>query len=992
MRIVLLLAIVLSVVTPPEAQFRLRQRPPAASSSPITANEHPRLGFCLNSYGGACQTRAALLNKINASTTGFSFRLRAQENIAFIDSKWASIIKLSGCTQANPTVCTSADENHGINTNDTVYLWTNGTPNLTNTTSGHVATKISDTTFSVPVTVTVAATEGWVGVPAGGFAAPPADEVAMMMTFYAQMLTAGSITGASPAHSAAGYGEKGVGGKLVLMGMRTPPGYRNETYFYNWEDHVTYDWGFPWATTTAKSTMATFIKDQVATDYWTGGVVWNNGTIPTLGYVLVGAAAMAGDGFQDAWATSTLALFASKVCCDDTSYVRSWSAFGNFEEASIIEGTNYYAYAIVAAMMHPELYRTAQAIPKATFYNAASYAHSINAVKYYVYSTEPWGAAQTGHVDNIQRCLTRSHYAYTWREGTCPSEVLRISPMLSAGIVGFVDTTLQGVGIWYQEHRTIYNSEPGYGGNNINGGYAWINAMVAVDPTVAAITPAAAGFSNIWHGGGNYHVYREHLTNDNTYLLWYYTPKYTTGTARGREASHPTDHFTVSRKGPQIIIRGDNSHTGGTVGNRNTQCAVRADRTRRDTYGKAGGDPVPLDDMGCPRNAEGVPVVLDSSDFTLTGATYRDDVQVADEDVANGRTVSFVYSDVTSAYATSATATTINPASVSKKVTRMFIWRGASEGDPLSIVRQDFMTLTSGTTYRRVFNLNTAGEPTYNASGTVAGPSLPNGDNAASTTCHTTQTDASIITAINVGGVGSNYAYNGKTVATILWPIAANRAVYKAGGPNQSGKKWFCDDGNPVGDCHAGHVDNSCENVDWSGLRHSTVNEISKLGGGATSGNVTGPGPGQNLDYTAYASDDTGYYHSEIWDTSTTASGDHVLCYEIGDSTLSPKPCSVGTSLTNVRVAIHGPQISVFSEDGDEGLTSSQWTMALTNSTTYMMGIASHTGSRTVSCTNVTSFTQLDPTDTSSPYDFSVEKLTFFSFTTTSTSVVCTVS
>ena len=978
-----------------QTKIRIRLGSQVSVPSPITANEHPRLLFCENDYSGACLTRAALHSRIDGDAF---LRARLDEVTTWADDRYGYVLKITGCTVANPTVCTT-DISHGLSDGTFVYFAgsTGYTPNLNNGLTGYYVDSLSATTvalysnvgLSSGINVTVAGTEGFISSSAG-VGGQLFDELAMRFAFLAQMLTVGPLTGVTNTYTNAQYGERAIGAFLLVNQARATgsdacSGYSQTIGTYDHMLVFVYDWAFDWATTSQKTCMAQIFQNHDVTNGWNETNMWASQYQNQRIAVLVMAAALAGDGFEDAWADSIIAQFDEKACCDDESTVKSWSAHGGGTSSSIIEGTAYFSYSIVGHITLPEAWRTAYAIPKATFYNTTDYATGVYLPYFALATTQPWGVTNSGMIDNKQRATIRSWYATIWRENSNPDEIFRSSNEISAGVYGFLDPTAASYARWFQENRTIINSETGYSGNSIIGGHHWVSIMIMGDRSITAVEPPTS--LNTMHLGDNLHAFREDIIDDDGYAILFYTPEYTTGAARGREASVGAGHFTIDRKGSQVITRGWTSHTGGDVTGFNYQCFPRQDRVRRDTFPTGSL----LDDGGCRRGAEGIPTVYDSSDFSATGAKYLTSLRTSDGVPASGRRVDYVHADVTDAYPTSATTTTANPTVVSAAKIDFLVIRGASFGDPVRIARRDFATLTDPTTYEAVYFVNLAGEPTYNESSTTAGPSRANGVNAATTHCRTTMNGATQISSSNTVGSGSNYTNNGGMRVNILWPTS--KTVIKAGGPNESGKMFYSS-------THAsGATDNSCEIVDHSGLRFHNVDDISKLGGGSTSGNNTGgSGGGHNLDYTVYGAADSGTYYTEIIRTDGVASGNFYLTWEVGDDGFTPRTVAALTSLTNVIGHVEtsgtGRYIVVMSDSGSVSLTSGNFTAGVDNSTAYTLVITgmNPSSSRGVSCTNTTSFTQIDPTDTSSPFTFDSAGVGVFTFTSSSTSVVCTIT
>jgi hypothetical protein len=708
--------------------------------------------------------------------------------------------------------------------------------------------------------------------------------------FLSQILSVGPIVGASPQHTAPEYGRRAADMAMALLqvlidGGLDPP-YEQEAAYPAFLSPLAYDWAWSAFTPAERARFAAYMKASEVTSWREGSGLFQGSATTMTHYMMLCAAALANEGNRDdAFWQDVLDSFPRRVMPDPTGTIRSWSAHGGFTGGAITEGTSYMGYTHFGGLQAAESYRTAFGLSKTDFYDRATMTQYWAMPRLMASLVMPYSRPARSWPGGRYRWTLRGNYSHTGPEGQNLENQIAHEFANAAGVLGFLDRQMAGLGMWLQNERTTLNHVTGSGfGAGSSAFSGWMIRAVLSDETIAPLSPADAGVSLSEHFATGPHVYRESLTEDGGWMWVLHTPKWSTGAASGRQPSHMAGHRDIQRKGPQVIMRGNVSHQGAPSGFTRPQFPPVV-RVRRDAASLRVGGGL-ADDVGDVRGATigQLARIADSTHFIVNGvADFLGELRTADADLSQGRDVDYVYADLTKAYYwADHVSNEINPKVVNQMVTEMVGFRGPP-GSPLRLISRDRWEIVPDKVgvNEAIFNINLSTPPSVlGGSIGVPGP-VRNG----SADCHTTYGAADRIEAVNRVG-----DYDGSTAVTILSP--AQREVIRAGGPSPSGRMYYSENG------QQDDPRNSCEFMDATGFRFRPV------------------GLPNYRTYTEPDAPEVGQYRIEVRDTSRGGAGQFLFCWEVGDAGISHASCAALGPVSAPVGARWGDRAVVFLEGG----------------------------------------------------------------------------
>lgn len=616
---------------------------------------------------------------------------------------------------------------------------------------------------------------------------------------------------------------------------------------------ISYDWLHAAMTSGERATISAWLISSVDTgspSVEVPGNPFNSQVVVKRCLKILTALAAAGDGTDETWCTATLAKW-DDYFRSDASHARAESQLGG-DEGDTGQGTLYgWAYSWPVSLFAEEGYRTAYNISRSTHYLDADARYLKTTMRAMAHISLPHAPSDGTKPGGYRYTMWRGPYA-GWRTWTADEHRLTL-PMLRAAYDG-VDQDAANLAQWLITNRTGVNT----------GVVDYVLSCLIGSKSVTAESPSTIGLSPIEACTSGRFMFRpqwEANGADGTPLVTFTAAKW--GEAGAAGTMYYNGHFTVDRKGPQIITRGSatSGHEYHYQGNRNTLAfpdrTITAPRSAYDTHGTVrwNGDSSSVADW------------VEDSVFDYLGDATRSRLS---------GDVSYVLADLTRSYDMGGTtqfgsSTTDNPPRVTKVVRHFIYFHPATPGtDSERILVFDRYTLTS-TDFTPTFMLGTAGVPIVDGTETANSPSR-NGTGHG----HWSYAGATTITASNTAQ-GSD----GLTVVTCLLPTS--RTIVKAGGPNESGAWWQT----------SGTL--SCEFIDLYGERHARYGDIST---------------GSEMELYA------GRYHVQVSPSSVATDGVFAHAIEVGDSSMTPATVHAITGSGWGGGGI-GSRLGVFGLDGE---------------------------------------------------------------------------
>jgi hypothetical protein len=953
--------------------------------SPISDNARPRMGVtetAKGKYNADTMTVAEWEDKVD----GYSHLRRIfAEAVAELDTTAATDVArdISCTTGVTPAVCTWTG--HGMATSATgvhngYYL----------VFAGHTSTPSLNSNYVMPYGVTANTFEIY-SYPAGTaitLTANTADGVvtylspdrtrerAMIYGAIYQLATAGTLRNeADSANVTLGLGSAAAYGDKCVDLLRVQP---NQTLFGDGQNFSNEGlsqftpWALDWcwnrfASNADAYVICDFLGNSTGSSHYGDSHEFKGSRVNIQGYLLNAAVACAntGDVTRDAFWQGILDKMTVWRYGSTTAFVDALKAYNGGVDSVMFEADSYSDYNFAPFWPGVAAYRIGMGHTLDSFYGT-----DPTDWGYYVYSSrmlwlrsKPYAMTGSTQTNGYTRGFLRLHYGgFTVNDNGHPGQIVNFAPSIIQGELKNLLTTAGQAGLheWFSENRTYTGSSTLMTGQGpgFQAGVSGVFASIFGDESASASDPStgAGSVSLSYYLTNSMHIFSTSLTNTvgaaSKYV--FHTEKWHVGVSNGRSPS--LNNGTEDMEfwgGPVTAGQGGVAHFG-RPGSFIRQMFPLISRVRdaccSDTANEIG-------DVR-EENINGVLLVDSADDFVEDNiADFDDEHLYKVADTANGDYFDWVHYDNSDAYVNrDAVVSAGNPKVIDLATTDIFFVRGASATDPIRRIRFDRWDLLAAKVgvNEPIFNMVPAWEPTMTG-GSAPSSVTRNGQSY----CQDTYGSATGANWKNNTAQGGSLTYDVQGNFTILAPSSRN--VVLRGGPNNSNVKWDYG-GTP------------CEAVDPYGLQWG----IHFL----------------TANYTGHQSGEYGPFMIEIIDTSGAETGYFATCLEgltyagtpVSAALVSGTGGFVGVRCGNAIAITHEVAVAT-----SPSLTGT-WTIAADNGEDYQMMVTSvGSGSLSLTCTNVSSFTQVDPTDTSSPYTFTANGTATFTFTSTVTgNIVCT--